>query len=304
MFKNLNPAALGVFAHQSEIIELALTYGFKGMDLDIREFAARTKANGLPYARRLIDSARIRVGSFQLPVDLEADEEQYQEQVRQLPDLAKLAAEMGCTRCLWTVSPAGDHRPYHENFECHRRRIVEIAQVLDPMNIRLGVGFRGSESLRKGRAFQFIHEYDALSLLLSMVGAPNVGLLVDVWEMYLCGSLEALRTLKAPQVVAVQLADAPADVARTDLTEEHRLLPGNGHLNPTEMLAGLADLGYDGPVWIKADRKAFEGTRREDVVKQAGEAIDTLLKAVGFSADGKRIGAPRSAPASAPTPAR
>ena len=66
MFKNLNPSALGVSGHQSEILELALTYGFRGIDLNIVEFATRVKLRGMPYARRLIDSARsapVRSGS-------------------------------------------------------------------------------------------------------------------------------------------------------------------------------------------------------------------------------------------------
>ena len=64
MFKNLSPTALGVSGHQSEIIELALTYGFAGMDLDVADFATRAKLRGMPYARRLIDSANIRLGTF------------------------------------------------------------------------------------------------------------------------------------------------------------------------------------------------------------------------------------------------
>ena len=55
MFKNLNPSFLGVTGHQSEIIELALTYGFAGMDLDVADFATRARLRGMPYARRLID---------------------------------------------------------------------------------------------------------------------------------------------------------------------------------------------------------------------------------------------------------
>ena len=39
MFKNLNPTLLGVAGHQSEIIELALTFGFAGLDLNMAEFA-------------------------------------------------------------------------------------------------------------------------------------------------------------------------------------------------------------------------------------------------------------------------
>ena len=46
MFKNLDPSALGVAGHQSEIIELALTFGFRGIDLDIVEFAGRMKVHG------------------------------------------------------------------------------------------------------------------------------------------------------------------------------------------------------------------------------------------------------------------
>ena len=70
MFKNLNPLAIGVSGHQSEIIELALTYGFAGMDLNMAEFASRARLKGMPYAKRLIQSAKIRIGTFPLPIGL------------------------------------------------------------------------------------------------------------------------------------------------------------------------------------------------------------------------------------------
>ena len=78
MFKNLNPSALGISGHQSEIIELVLSYGFDGMDLNVPDMATRAKLKGMPYARRLLDSAKIRIGSFPLPLALEADEDEYQ----------------------------------------------------------------------------------------------------------------------------------------------------------------------------------------------------------------------------------
>ena len=77
MFKNLNPSALGLSGHQSEVIELALTYGFGGMDLNMVEFATRVKLRGMPYARRLIDSAKLRLGTFALPFGLESDDETF-----------------------------------------------------------------------------------------------------------------------------------------------------------------------------------------------------------------------------------
>ena len=78
MFKNLNPSAIGVSGHQSEIIELALSYGFAGMDLNMVEFAACARLKGMPYAKRLIQSAKIRIGTFALPLELESDDDVFQ----------------------------------------------------------------------------------------------------------------------------------------------------------------------------------------------------------------------------------
>ena len=58
MFKNLNSGALGVTGHQSEIIELALSFGFTSIDLNVVEFAMQARLKGVPYARRLFDSPR------------------------------------------------------------------------------------------------------------------------------------------------------------------------------------------------------------------------------------------------------
>ena len=37
MYKNLNSWTLGISGRQSELIELALTYGFRGLDIDIHD---------------------------------------------------------------------------------------------------------------------------------------------------------------------------------------------------------------------------------------------------------------------------
>ncbi len=292
MFKNLNPWALGLSGHQSEIIELALTYGFRGIDLNIMEFAARVKLRGMPYARRLIDSAKIRLGSFRLPLEWDVDDAAFSKDLEKLSQYVPVAVEIGCTRCVCTIEPAGDKRPYHENFEFHRRRFAEVCRVLEPGGIRLGVGIRASEGLRRGQAFQFVHDMDALSLLVSMVGAPNIGVLVDVWDLQVCGaSIDALRGMSLQQIVAVQLADMPADVRPGDLTDEHRFLPGtSGQIDSVAALAALSELGYDGPVTPIADRRSFENTRRDRIVRQAGEALDRIWRAAGLAVEGK-IGA-------------
>ena len=282
MFKNLNPLAIGVSGHQSEIIELALTYGFAGMDLNITEFASRARLKGMPYAKRLIESAKIRIGTFALPLEWETEDEVFQKDLKKLPELAGCAAELGCTRCTAMLAPAGDTRPYHENFEFHRRRFHEICTALKPAGISLAVGFQAGESLRQNRAFQFIHDLDALTLLLNMAAEPNLGLLLDIWDVVACGgSIDTIRKLPRQQIVAVQVADMPPNLPLPELDEKtSRLLPGgeNGRIDVAGFLAVLREMGYDGPVTAKPSRNAFQSRRRDVVIKQTSEALDKVMR--------------------------
>ena len=292
MFKNLSPSALGISGHQSEIIELALTYGFGGIDLAVVDFATRARLRGMPYARRLLDSAKIALGTFALPVEWEGDEETFQRDLAKLPEWAQAAADVECPRCVATLSPASAELPYHENFEFHRRRFHDICRALQPAGVRLGLGFRAAEYLRKDKAFQFIHDLDALTLLVNMVDAPNIGVLLDVWDVVAGGgSLESVRKLPAGQIVAVQVAEMAAGVAAADLDDKSRLLPGaeNGRIDVTAVLAYLAEAGYEGPVTPKPSRGIFQTRRRDLIVKQTGEALDRCWRAAGLVSERKFV---------------
>ena len=125
MFRNLSADGLGISGQQSELIELALSFGFQGIELDMSEFIEEVETYGLPHARRMLDSARIRVGQFLLPIrwdEWEEDEAKFKDELEKMGKIGELAASLGCAHCLTTVRPASDERPYHENFEFHRGR--------------------------------------------------------------------------------------------------------------------------------------------------------------------------------------
>lgn len=284
MFKNLNPSYLGISGHQSEIIELALTYGYQGMDLNIADFATRVRLKGLPYARRLIDSARIRIGTFALPIDWDTDDETFQKDLKKLPEYADAAVALGCKCCTAVVAPAGDKRPYHENFEFHRRRFQEIAAIFQPAGVRLALGFNAAEYLRRNQAFQFIHDLDALLMLLNMVDSPSVGLLLDVWEVFAAGgSMEAIRKIPSDKIVAVQIAEMTAATPLSELDEKSRLLPdAEGRIGVPAILTYLAGQGFEGPVSVKPSRNVFPNRRRDNVVKLTSESLDRVWRSAGF----------------------
>ena len=180
-------------------------------------------------------------------------------------------------------------RPYHENFEFHRRRLPEIAELLAPFKISLGLEFLAAAPHRRDRAFQFIHSLDALVLLVGMVRSPRVGIAVDLWEIYAAGSsLDEVRKLSPEQIVAVYLADAPAGANGGEPAEESRLLPGEaGTIDAPAALTMLAEIGYAGPVTPKPHANRFKGMGREASVKLAGEKLDQVWKAAGLTPAGK-----------------
>jgi len=288
MFKNLSPQALALSGSQSELIELALSFGFRGLDVDVIEFAAQVKTHGAPHARRLIESAKLQVGGFLLPTRWQADEPTFRADLAQLNEWAVIAAEAGFRRTLTWIEPGSDEQPFHQNFETCRKRLTELAKALEAHNLRLGVGFSAAAEARQGKAFEFVHTLDALLLILSSV-PKNVGLIVDLWDLHVSGgTLDALRKLGGDRLIGVRISDAPAEVAASELKSTQRLLPGEGGaIDATAALVTLAEMGFDGPVTPVAHPDQLKGLRREAAVKHVGETLDRVWKGAGLTAAGK-----------------
>jgi sugar phosphate isomerase/epimerase len=289
MFRNLSTDSLGVSGRQSEIIELALSFGFKGVDLDLVDFQQQVQLNGLARARRLLDSAKLKIGTFRLPLVWDDTDEVYQQGLQSLAESLKLASDVGAVRAVTSLSPANDARPYHENFEFHRRRLTELGELLASHGIRLGIEMAASAALRKNRAYQFIYTLDALAMLVSMIRSANVGIVLDPWQVRAGGgAIDDAQKIGGSRIVAVYLSDAPADVPPTELTDEQRLLPGEtGAIDSAAVLTRLADWGFDGPVTPRAHRSRVVGMRREQVVKLAGQRLDDAWKSAGLNSAGR-----------------
>lgn len=283
MFKNLSTTGLGISGVESELVELALTYKFAGVEPDFMELYHRAEEKGVPYARRLIDSGKIKLGTFRLPIEW-ADEARYAKDREKLEKYASRAAELGCTRAVTLVVPASDERPYHENFEFHRRRLAEIGQVLAPHQIKLGLEFNALADARAGAAFEFIHNFDELRKLASGVGLANVGVVIDVFNWYVGGgTMDQIKSLSADQIVSVQLCDVPQDTPAAELTSKNRMLPGEtGAIDCVEIVRWLSSIGYDGPVTARPDRSRFPKTGRMQIVKMVAEALDDIWTEAGL----------------------
>lgn len=289
MFKNLNPQVLGVSGRQSELIELALTYGFKGLEIDMDDFAKRVESRGFDHARRFLESARhtfkLRVGGFPLPIDWTGDDAHFKGQMERLTKVAEAAQSIGAKYCFATIAPANDTRPYHENFELHRKRLALIADLLGKHGVRLGVGVLAAPSHRQNKAHQFVHKVEELLTLLKSISSKHIGLLLDTWNWHVGdGGFDQLEDLKVEQIVGVRLADLPTDHDPANLSDVQRALPGaSGTIDNVRTLQLLLDRRFDGPVSIWPSSTQFAGRTREWIVQRVSAVSDELWAAIGLA---------------------
>ena len=281
MYKNLSPSAIGVFGRQTELLEIALTHRFKGMEIDITELTKRAQSMGAAQACRYMRSAPVKIGGFELPIGWAGDEKQFKEDMTQLPLLLEVTANISADRCTTPIRPTCDQRPFHENFKFHVERLQQVADALAP-GLKLGLSLMATPSDRADAGFEFIHQVDPLLTLLASIQRDNVGIAFDAWSWWVGGGdVDKLRSLRGEQIVSVRLADIPADTDLATINSEQRLMPGEGGMiDSTALVSVLDELGYDGPVAVAPNPAQFKGQTRESTISKASSVLDTLLAGV------------------------
>ena len=181
MEKILNCSGLGVSGRQNEMIELALTHKFNAVEIDMADLLGRHDALGKEFACQFLQSAKMNIGTFRLPIDLGAADDVYQSQVAKVDTILELASELNGTRCYVRIAPDHDTLSFQENFEQHRTRLADLAEKFAAKSIHIGLLLQASPELRK-RDFKFVQTTEELLTLVKTVGQPNVGVCLDTWN--------------------------------------------------------------------------------------------------------------------------
>lgn len=283
MFRNLSTFGLPLSGRPSELIELALSFGFDAMDIDLVDFQQQAETFGVTHARRLMVSARLKCGVFRLPVTLDADEEGFKADLALLPKRLEFAQATEAFRAVATIAPASDEHAFKDFFELHRTRLDTLAAMLDPHGISLGLAITPEAEARDGKTHQFIHTFEGLLGLLA-VSHPRVGAVVDSWAFHITGEpLELITKAPKGRIVEVRLSDAPRDTVSANLTHTQRLMPGDtGVIHSAPVLTQAKAAGFEGPVTPWADRSTLAGRGRERIVKVAGDRLEAAWREAGL----------------------
>jgi len=250
MFASLNPGHVGIKVGLREGLDLAERHGFGGFDAQLSQLHEEVTRHGAAAVRDRFVAHGLRLGAWNLPfMPYRVTEEEWRDGLGKLPAQLASARAVGATRAGMWILPGSDERAFDENFAFHVTRFQPIARLLADHGMRLGLEFIGPETSARRFKHPFIRSLAGILELGRAVG-PNCGVLVDAWHWHAAGGTrDHLRALTRDRLVHVHVDDAPAGVARADLIDNQRKLPGaTGVIDLDGFMQALADADYDGPV--------------------------------------------------------
>lgn len=274
MQKNLSKDCFSGLIPQNELIELGLTHQFDSIDLDMADMYDRAAMMGKKFACQFFKSANIKVGCFDLPLEIGGSPEEFAETLKKAATVAELAKEVGAQRCRLNIARDGEVT-YHSNFERHKQQIAELADLFAQSQISIGLAISpvtGDES-----AHQFVSKPDELLTLAKMVGKPNVGIVLDTgaWQQN-GGTIESVRKLRKEQVVDVVLCSPGAE-------DRARVLPVNdGAAFCVDVLKFLSESDYAGTISVSGDPSEFESAKAIDVAARLNQTYHDLCVKAGL----------------------
>ncbi|MCA9126391.1 MAG: sugar phosphate isomerase/epimerase [Planctomycetales bacterium] len=283
MYKNLNCELLGISGRQSEIIELALTYGFRGIDIDIADLVKRCQRSSFESAARFLTSSKLSMAGFDAPIDLDSDEDTYAAQAARLNGVAEIAQRANAMLAIVSVPAATNRLPYPEYFEVIRKRIDEIAGIFLKENVRVALSFATRSFAPEGKQFKFVQDADGFAALMRACTAGNLGMVFDSWIWHLAGgTMDTLQSIGPKRVFSVRLGDCKEGLDLASATAEDCLLPNStGVIDNVGYLAKLAEHGGKLPVAARGLPLGESGTR-DALISKAQDALDQTLEQAGL----------------------
>ena len=287
MFKNFSAPLLGISGRQSELIELALTYAFRGIDVDMSDMVKRSQRTDFDDASKYLRAADIQVGGFNANVDLDADEETFKTQLAALHPMAEVAEKLGAKRAFINCPPATDRMAYPEYFEQTQNRLNLIGKALEPKGIQVGVTFNAAKDAAEGKQYEFVRNAEGFIALVKGVASPAVGYVIDSWHWHVGGgTLEMLQQIDPKRIVIVRLADLAADASADSAKVSDRVIPTlTGRIDQVSIVKFLAGAEFAGPVLPTSSVAKAKGQTRESIVNAAQEGIDAIFKEAGLVVD-------------------
>lgn len=271
---DLTCGSIGVSANQQQALELASRQGFESVGAD-GGYLTSASADQVSELKAEMQAKKLVFGSAGLPVEFRQDENRFRDSLKGLPGFATGLQRARVTRAATWLSPCDAKLTYLQNFRQHASRLREVAKVLKDHDVRLGLEYVAPKTAWASRRYPFVHTMAELKELIAEINVDNVGFVLDSWHWWHAGDTASdILSLKGNDVIAVDLNDAPAGIAKDQQVDNHRELPcATGIIDVGAFLSALNEIGYDGPVRAEPFNEAVNKMSKDEACAAAAAAL-------------------------------
>jgi sugar phosphate isomerase/epimerase len=274
-YSNLAIGLLGPFhATLPETLDLAVKYGFEGIDPNADYFASLSDDD----LKRLLDKmqqSNLKFGAAGLPVNFRGDEATFSDGLKKFPATADALQRAGVTRVSTWFTPGSNQLTYLQNFRQHAYRMRECALILADRGQRLGFEYVAPRSSRARLRQPFIHCMAEMKEFIAAVGTNNLGFRLDSWHWFNAEETDKdILSLRNSDVVTVDFSDAPSGLTLDQYQDGMRELPGSTGVIPIKsFLDALVQIGYDGPIQAEPNNSNLRSTPMDQALTNTSAAI-------------------------------
>ncbi len=198
------------------------------------------------------------------------DESDYEKIKLECEEYSKIAGEINCPYVVVVPGKLPENADEAEIIDESVGVLNELADIAGKYNVGLAFEFLGQSDCS-------VQTLDLDKKIVEKVNRENVGLVIDTFHFYAGNStLEAIETLDPRKLFIFHINDAE-DLSKADLTDAHRLYPGEGILPIKEIKQRLDAIGYDRMVSIEIFRPEYWNENPFEVAKRAKEATEKVL---------------------------
>ena len=188
-------------------------------------------------------------------------------------ELCSIAAAIGCPYVVIVPGkfPPGGLSSY-EVIEETVSVLRELASIAERHSVALAFEFLGQKDCS-------VQTLELADEIVQKVNRRNIGLVIDSFHFHTGGStIKMIDALDPKRLFIFHINDAE-DLPPDQLTDSHRLLPGQGILKLKEMIEAFKRIDYDQVASVEIFRPEYWERDPFELAREAKAAVESVLKA-------------------------
>jgi sugar phosphate isomerase/epimerase len=233
-----------------DVVDIAARAGYQGIEPWVNEIDAYVQSGGsLSDLKKRIDDHGLTVagliGFAEWIVDDDARRAKGLEEAKRNMDLA---VQLGAARL--AAPPAGLSNDDQPDLDTVARRYRAFLELGDQQGVVPQLELWGFARL--------LSKLSEVAYVAVQSAHPRACILADSYHLYKGGSdVSGLRLLSGAGLGVFHINDYPADPPRKDITDAHRVLPGDGVAPLGDLFRTLRDIGYRGMLSLEVFNREY-----------------------------------------------